>query len=99
MRVALTGATGYTGGHLLRALFGLAGAFVCSVLVDASWPKLVGAWQTSEFIGVEGIFTAPIWPMRLFVVAGSLLTALQYLVFVLEDLRVVAGGKPSGEQR
>lgn len=86
-------------GHVLRAAFGLAGAFVCGVLVYASWPKLAAAWQTAEFIGVEGIFTAPIWPMRLFVVAGSLLTALQYLVFVVEDLRVVAGGKPSEELR
>lgn len=79
-------------GHALRAAFGLVGAFVCAVLVYATWPKLVDAWTSDEFMGVEGIFTAPLWPMRACIVAGALLTLLQYLVFVVDDLRVAARG-------
>jgi TRAP-type mannitol/chloroaromatic compound transport system permease small subunit len=74
-------------GHALGALFGLVGAFVCAVLVYASWPKLVDAWVTDEFMGVEGIFTAPMWPMRLCIVIGAALTLAQYLVLVIGDLR------------
>ena len=40
-------------------------------LVLGSWPDLVSAWATSEFAGVEGIFTMPVWPIKLLIVAGS----------------------------
>lgn len=83
-------------GHALRAVFGGIGIFVCAVLVYATWPKLVDSWVSGEFMGVESIFTAPMWPMRACVVAGALLTLLQYLVFVVADLRVAlcrVGGK------
>ena len=79
-------------GHALRAAFGLVGVFVCGVLVYATWPKLLDSWTSDEFMGVEGIFTAPLWPMRACIVAGALLTLLQYLVFVVDDVRVAARG-------
>jgi TRAP-type mannitol/chloroaromatic compound transport system permease small subunit len=78
-------------GHALRAVFGGFGILVCAVLVYATWPKLVDSWVSGEFMGVEGIFTAPMWPMRACVVAGALLTLLQYVVFVVADLRVALG--------
>ena len=77
-------------GHALRAAFGLVGVFVCGVLVYATWPKLLDSWTSDEFMGVEGIFTAPLWPMRACIVAGALLTLLQYLVFVVDDVKVAA---------
>jgi TRAP-type mannitol/chloroaromatic compound transport system permease small subunit len=86
-------------GHLLRAAFGLVGMFVCAVLIYATWPKLADSWLTEEFMGVEGIFTAPMWPMRLCVVAGALLTLLQYFVFVVGDLRIALRGRPAGHPR
>lgn len=86
-------------GHALGALFGLVGIFVCAVLVYASWPKLVDAWVTDEFMGVEGIFTAPMWPMRLCVVIGAGLTLAQYLVLVIGDLRAAARGSAAGGPR
>jgi TRAP-type mannitol/chloroaromatic compound transport system permease small subunit len=86
-------------GHALRALFGIGGMFVCAVLTYATWPKLVDAWVTDEFMGVEGIFTAPMWPMRACIVAGALLTLVQYLVFVVADLRVALGGQAAGSAR
>jgi TRAP-type mannitol/chloroaromatic compound transport system permease small subunit len=78
-------------GHLLQAVFGVVGALVCAVLVYATWPKLVYAWTTDEFMGVEGIFTAPMWPMRLCVVLGAALTLVQYLVLVHRDLSIASG--------
>lgn len=86
-------------GHTLHALFGMVGIFVCGVLVYAGWPKLVYAWTTDEFMGVEGIFTAPMWPMRLCIVLGAGLTLLQYLVVVIDDLRIAFGGRSSGALR
>jgi TRAP-type mannitol/chloroaromatic compound transport system permease small subunit len=86
-------------GHALRAAFGAVGMFVCAVLVYATWPKLVDSWASGEFMGVEGIFTAPLWPMRACIVAGALLTLLQYLVLVAADVGVALRGAPAQEAR
>jgi TRAP-type mannitol/chloroaromatic compound transport system permease small subunit len=80
-------------GHALQGLFELVGAAVFAVIVYATWPLLVDAWQTNEFTGTPGLFTAPVWPMKLVVVVGATLTGLQYLVFALASLRFAATGR------
>lgn len=74
-------------GKRLRALFSLAGVFACAVIAYASWKPLARSWTDSEFLGVEGVFTFPIWPMRAVVVLGATLAAVQYLLLVWQDLR------------
>lgn len=74
-------------GKRLRALFSLAGVFACGVIAYATWPVLTRAWTDSEFFGVEGVFTFPTWPMRAVVLLGAVLAAIQYLLFMLQDLR------------
>lgn len=74
-------------GKRLRALFSLAGVFACMVIAYASWKPLVRAWVDSEYLGVEGVFTFPIWPMRVIVVSGAVLAAVQYLLLVVQDLK------------
>ena len=54
-----------------RALFALLSVGLIAALVLGSWPDLVSAWATSEFAGVEGIFTIPVWPIKFLIVAGS----------------------------
>ncbi len=74
-------------GHLLRALFSVAGLFACLVMVIATTPLLERAWSQGLYIGVEGLFTAPTWPVRLIVVVGASITAIQYTIHVVEDVR------------
>jgi tripartite ATP-independent transporter DctM subunit len=54
-----------------RVLFALLGLGLLVALVLGSWPDLVSAWATREFAGVEGIFTVPVWPIKLLIVVGS----------------------------
>jgi tripartite ATP-independent transporter DctM subunit len=54
-----------------RALFALLGVALLLAIVVGSWPDLVSAWATSEFAGVENIFTMPVWPIKFLIVAGS----------------------------
>jgi TRAP-type C4-dicarboxylate transport system permease small subunit len=72
-------------GKRLRALFSLAGVFACAVIAYASWKPLLRAWADSEYLGVEGVFTFPMWPMRVVVVIGAVLAAIQYLLLVVQD--------------
>lgn len=83
-------------GALLQSLWNFAGLVVCLILAWSTWPKLVDAWTTSEFIGNLGLFTAPVWPMRFAVVVGAALTCLQYLVFLYRSLSRALGREVEG---
>lgn len=74
-------------GRGLRAAFSIAGAFACAVIAYATWPLLAKAWRDSEFLGVEGVFTFPTWPMRAVVVLGGALACAQYALLALQDWR------------
>ena len=62
-----------------RVLFALLGVGLLAALVLGSWPDLVSAWATSEFAGVEGIFTVPVWPIKLLIVVGSTIAGVELL--------------------
>lgn len=74
-------------GRVLRGLFSLAGIFACGVIAYASWPSLMRSYSEAEYLGVPGVFTFPLWPMRAVVVLGAALAAVQYLLLAIADLR------------
>jgi TRAP-type mannitol/chloroaromatic compound transport system permease small subunit len=76
--------------RLLEAFFCLAGAAACAAIAYATWPLLRQGWSDMESLGVEGIFTFPIWPMRFVVLLGASLAALQYLLLGWQELRGAA---------
>ncbi|MFP8833561.1 TRAP transporter small permease subunit [Hydrogenophaga sp. XSHU_21] len=85
-------------GLRLRALFSVFGVFACAVIAYATWPLFQRAWTNSEFLGVEGVFTFPTWPMRLVVFTGAALAAIQYALMVWHDLRASARASNGGMQ-
>jgi C4-dicarboxylate transporter DctM subunit len=70
-----------------HALFALLGLGLLGALVLGSWPDLVSAWRTNEFAGVEGIFTIPVWPIKLLIVAGSALAGVELVRQLARDGR------------
>jgi C4-dicarboxylate transporter DctM subunit len=76
-----------------HALFSLLGLGLLAAIAVGSWPDFVSAWQTSEFAGVEGIFTIPVWPIKLLIVAGS---AMAGVVLVTQLVRTGAAAERSG---
>jgi len=74
-------------GKRLRAVFSVVGIFACGVIAYATWPLLSRAWGNDEFLGIEGIFTFPTWPMRLVVLGGAALAAIQYALLAVQDWR------------
>ncbi|HXS78723.1 MAG TPA: TRAP transporter large permease subunit, partial [Gammaproteobacteria bacterium] len=59
-----------------RASYALLGLALLVALVLGSWPDLASAWTSAEFAGVEGIYTIPVWPIKLLIVAGSGIAAV-----------------------
>ena len=54
------------------------------------WPDFVRAVRTNEFAGVEGLFTIRVWPIKLIVVAGAAIAAIECLRYVVASRRVPA---------
>lgn len=73
--------------HALEMFFALTGAVVFMLICWASWPKLMSAWQSAEFFGVQGVFTIPTAPFRAITVLGSAVAALSALYRVSEEFR------------
>lgn len=63
----------------IERLFAIIGAAVLLTIATGAWPDFWRALQTNEFVGVEGIYTLPITPIKLIVVIGSAVAALGFL--------------------
>jgi TRAP-type C4-dicarboxylate transport system permease small subunit len=74
-------------GRRLRGIYSAVGVFACGLIAYASWTPFVRAWTNSEFLGIEGVFTFPMWPMRAVVILGASLAAVQYALLALQDFR------------
>jgi TRAP-type mannitol/chloroaromatic compound transport system permease small subunit len=71
----------------LLGLYNLAGALLLTIILWASWEPFVESLRIGEYVGAIGDFTAPTWPIRLIIVAGSAVTALAFLVLAAADFR------------
>ncbi len=73
-------------GRFHGALFDLLGAVLMGLILYGSVPLFIEAYQSDFYVGVEGLFTAPVWPIKLIIVVGCAVTLLQFLVFVQRNL-------------
>lgn len=78
-------------GAAMNVVLHLAGSVFCGVVAYASLEPVQRAWSEDTFIGTEGIFTAPVWPVLAIVLLGAAATAIQFLVIAASELRSAAG--------
>ena len=76
-------------GHALQGLHHLVGTALFALLFWASFPFLTKAWTINEYVGAEGDFKAPLWPVKLLVLIGCAAAGIQFLLLSLADLRGV----------
>jgi TRAP-type mannitol/chloroaromatic compound transport system permease small subunit len=82
-------------GRLMGAVFDFLGVLFMVIILFGAVPDLVEAWEKNFFVGQEGLFTAPEWPIKAVIVIGCLVTLLQFLVFGWRYL--IPGGAPPVE--
>ena len=63
----------------LEALFCLLGALYMGIGLWGSVPLLAEALERNSWIGNEGVFTAPVWPVKTVIVAGLAVCLIQFL--------------------
>ena len=77
-------------GHAMAIMTYLAGAAFLVLVIWGSVPFFIDAWQNDYYIGVEGMFTAPVWPIALIIVIGVAVTMVQFLVMLADQFRLLA---------
>jgi len=83
-------------GRYMGAAFDLLGAVFMAIIVYGSVPLLMDSIRHDYYVGNEGVFTAPVWPVKTIIVIGCAVTLLQFLVFVW---RYLAGGRSMSEAK
>lgn len=74
-------------GRAFGVVINALGVFFMALILYGSWPLLTEAWREGHYVGVQHVFTAPTWPIKLIIVIGSLMTMIQFLLFTLSYLR------------
>lgn len=77
-------------GHVVGAVFDIAGAIFFVTIVAGGVPRFVDAWQRDYFSGVRGVFVIAVWPVRLVLVIGALTVVVVFLVLAIRHLRALA---------
>jgi TRAP-type mannitol/chloroaromatic compound transport system permease small subunit len=75
-------------GRLQEALFDHLGAIFMALILYGSVPIFIESVEKGFYVGVEGLVTFPVWPVKLIIVIGCIVTLLQFLVFAWRYLRV-----------
>lgn len=74
-------------GRAVETVFDIVAIAAVGAIVYATWPILVQAWRRSVFIGAVGDFTAPVWPVKVTIVLGGTLLALQFAARIVRRFR------------
>ena len=65
----------------------LFGAVLMCLILWGSVPFFYQSWTENFYVGVEGMFTAPRWPIVLIVVIAVFVTLIQFLVILMDHWR------------
>lgn len=76
-------------GSVVNASYYLAGAFLMALIFIYNWPLFMADWSRNTYVGVEGYFSLPVWPLKLLILVGSAICGIQFLRGVLGDLRTL----------
>ncbi|MEM9027326.1 MAG: TRAP transporter small permease [Pseudomonadota bacterium] len=69
--------------RMVRRVIDLVSAILMLLIAITMWPEVVESWETNDFFGTPGIFTAPWWPVRLVVFLSAVLCCLLWLLKAL----------------
>lgn len=74
-------------GRVLGIFFELCGIAFMAIILWGSVPLLIESIEEDFFVGNIGLFTAPVWPVKLVIIIGCTMTLLQFFVFMMRFIR------------
>ena len=79
-------------GHALSAVYNLTGALLCAFITYGSVPRFTQAWTGNHYVGNQGIFVAPVWPVRMIIIIGCVCLTIQFAILLWRDLAAMRHG-------
>ncbi|MCP5085275.1 MAG: TRAP transporter small permease [Rhodobacteraceae bacterium] len=70
---------------------GVAALFL-GVIAYAIWPEFLEMFETKDYFGIPGVFTAPWWPIKLTIFLSAVLCTLLFILKVLLPSEKAVGG-------
>ncbi len=74
-------------GHLMQLVYDLIGLALFVVIVTTTWPLAVAAFENDEFYGSTGVVQIPTGPLKVIIMAGCTLMAIQFLINAVGHIR------------
>jgi len=82
--------------HFLEGVYYFIGAAMMALLFDSSMPLFTRAWRIDEYVGAEGDFMAPVWPVKLIILIGCAAGVIQFLMMSFGSFKQCAVSKRRG---
>ena len=76
--------------HFLEAVYFLIGACLMGILFNSSISLFTKAWRIDEYVGAEGDFMAPVWPVKLIILIGCAAGAIQFFLMAFGSFKQLA---------
>lgn len=74
-------------GRFLSRMIDLVSATFMLLIAIAMWPEFVEMWESNDYFGVPGVFTAPWWPVKLVIFLSAVLCFIQMILHVFDPAR------------
>lgn len=84
-------------GLAMNALFNATGATLFYFIANGAFGRFYEAWTGGYYLGNQGSFTAPTWPMELCVALGSGLMCLLFIASAIRNLFSLFGSSPNNK--
>jgi len=72
---------------LMNVIFDLNGMAITGIIFYFSLPLLKQSIERGYYRGTQGIFTIPVWPVKVIILAGCAALFIQFLIFLVSNLR------------
>ena len=72
-------------GRLMSRAIDLFSLTFMVIIAIAIWPEFLDMWESQDFFGIPGVFTAPWWPVKLVIFLSACLCALHFILHVVRN--------------
>ena len=75
--------------HFLEGVYYMIGACLMAILLYSSIPLFTKAWRIDEYVGAQGDFMAPVWPVKLIILIGCAAGAIQFFLMAVGSFKLL----------
>jgi len=81
--------------HFLEGVYHLIGACLMAILLYSSIPLFTKAWRIDEYVGAQGDFMAPVWPVKFIILIGCAAGAIQFFLMAVGSFKKMNDSAPA----